>query len=182
LSKDNGQIVAYGIAGFPTYRAVSAADQFDTPVGTRFFGLGGGGEISYSFIKQRAQALIGIIQTRFVHFFNRHWSPILPCDARIQPGNITDLVLLLQYRKKKNVFEVGYNPTFFTNQAVLLSTQTLKTDTFVRNSVYANYVHLFERLPLIGMPGGFGAGINLGRSDRFDTNIFACWLNMTVLV
>lgn len=182
FAHDNGQIVLYGIAGFPTHRAVSAADQFDPLVGTRFFGLGGGGEISYSFIKQRAQALIGIIQTRFVHFFNRSWSPILPCDARIQPGNITDLVLLLQYRKNKHVFEVGYNPTFFTNQAVLLSTQALKTDTFVRNSVYANYLYLFAQLPLIQLPGGLGAGINIGRADRFDTKIFACWLNVTVLV
>jgi hypothetical protein len=182
FAHDNGQAVVYGIAGFPAYRAVSEADQFDPQVGTRVFGLGVGGEVSYSFIKQQAQALIGIIQTRFVHFFNRRWAPILPCDARIQPGNITDLVLLLQYRKKKNVIEVGYNPTFFTDQAVLLPAQTIKTDTFVRNSVYANYLLLFERLPLIKMPGGLGAGINIGRANRFDTKIFACWLNVTVLV
>jgi len=182
FAQNNGQVVVYGLAGFPTHRGVSQADQFDTQVGTRFFGLGGGGEISYSFIKQAKQALIGVLETRFVHFFNRHWSPILPCDARIQPGNITDLVLLLQYRRKKNVIEVGYNPTFFTNQAVLLPAQTIKTDTFVRNSVYANYLHLLEQLPLIKMPGGLGAGINLGRANRFDTKIFACWLNLTMLV
>ncbi len=182
IAHDNGQIVAYGITGFPTHRTVSAADQFDPQVGTRFFGLGGGGEISYSFIKKPQQALVGIVQTRFVHFFNRVWSPLLSCDTHIQPGNITDLVLSLQYRRYKNVIEAGYNPTFFTNQAVLLPAQVVKTDTFVRNSFYANYLHLFPQLPLLKLPGGLGAGINIGRAHRFDTKIFACWLNMTVLV
>jgi len=182
FAHDNGQCVVYGIAGFPTRRKVTLDDQFDPLVGTRFFSLGGGGEISYSFIRTVQRALIGIIQTRFVHFFNRTWFPILPCDAHIQLGDLTDLVLLLQYHKYKNTIEVGYNPTFFTNQAVLLQTQTIKTDTFVRNSIFANYAHMFAQLPLIKLPGALGAGLTIGTSDLFDTKIFGCWLNITVLV
>ncbi|MDZ4152349.1 hypothetical protein, partial [Methylicorpusculum sp.] len=112
------QIVLYGIGGVPTRLALNAHEQFDTLVGTRFFSVGGGMELSNSFISGLKQSLTGIAQARCIHFFDRHWYPVLPRGAKIQPGNVTDFLLSLQYRKKRTVFEVGYNITFFTHQAV----------------------------------------------------------------
>jgi hypothetical protein len=178
---EKGQISFYAIGGVPTKFQVTPQETYDTLVGTRFFGLGAGGELSYSFIKSLKQALIGILQARCVHFFDRAWSPILPCGAQIQPGNLTDLFLIMQYRHKVNIFEVGYNPTFFTNQAALLPTEKIKSPNIVRNSFYANFIHVFKKSLLLKKPGGIGTGINISRSETFDTKIFAWWINLSLL-
>lgn len=178
---DNMQFVLYGIGGIPTKRSVGPDEAQDTLVGTRLFSVGLGAEISQAFINSLKRSLTGIFQVRFIHFFNRRWYPILPCDAKIQPGNVTDLLFTVQYRERKNVFEVGYNPTIFTNQAVLLKTGPIRSDTAVRQAVYGSYGRLFRQLPLTHHPGFLGAGISIARAKRFDTKIFTGWLNVSVL-
>ncbi len=181
FSNDKGQVAFYAITGFPTKYTITVQEAYDTLVGTRFFGLGAGGELSYSFIKTLKQALTAVLQVRCVHFFDRTWSPILPAGGKIQPGNLTDLFMILQYRHKKNIFEIGYNPTFFTNQAVRLCTEKISSPNLVRNSFYANYIHVFKKSLLLKKPGGIGTGFNIGRSGTFDTKIFAWWLNLSLL-
>lgn len=178
---DKGQVSLYAIGGFPTKYQVTAQETYETLVGTRFFGLGAGGEISYTFIRSLKQALAAIVQARCVHFFDRTWYPILPCGAKIQPGNLTDLFMILQYRHKVNIFEVGYNPTFFTNQAALLPTEKITSPNFARNSFYANFIHVFKKSLLLKKPGGIGTGFNISRSKMFDTKIFAWWVNISLL-
>lgn len=176
---DAVQICLFGITGFPTHKGVTAAEQFDPLVGTRFNSLGAGAELSYNFIDERMSTLTGIFQTRFVHFFSRNWFPILPRDARIQPGNITDLLFSARYRYDGTVFETGYNPTFFTNQAVLLRTGTVHSENYVRNSIYATLSHGWKDFPGLHIPLILGTGLNIGRSHHFDTKIIAGWVSLT---
>jgi len=181
IPTEKTQLVFYGLAGFPTKTKVTSLESLDTLVGTRFFSLGIGSEVSYSFIKSLEQSLVGIAQVRFVHFFDRSWSPILPVGSKIQPGNVTDLLFILHYRKKKNMFEVGYNPTFFTNQAAIVNDQTLKSPNFVREGFYFTYSRLFKEFPILKMPGLIGIGFSVANSKFLDTKIWACFLNLSVL-
>jgi len=175
---ENSQLVVYLIGGFPLYNKLTALETFDTLVGTRFCSIGAGSEFSYSFVRTDEQSFNGIMQVRFIHFFNRNWFPILPKNATLQPGNITDLLLACQYRKKHTMLEVGYDITFFTNQAAL-STEVVKTNAFARNSCYVSINHLCKKFPVIPTPVVVGAGLNIGRLNRFDTKITIAWLNFT---
>ncbi len=175
------QIDLYALTGFPTNRKITLFDAQDPLVGTRFYSLGVGSEFSYSFINQEKRNVIFVFQNRFIHFFNRYFYPVLPVGAKIQPGNVTDLLFTLEYRFKFNLLEAGYNPTFFSNQAILLPTREIKSHWFVRNSFYANFNHLFKRCPGINVPIVLGAGLNIGRLKLYDTKIFAAWVNLTAI-
>jgi hypothetical protein len=173
------QYVVYGLAGFPTRRKLTLAERYDTLVGTRFFGLGLGAEASYAIIQSVQQSLIMIGQARFVHFFNRKWYPILPCNAQIEPGNLTDILASVQYRRGKNIFETGYNVTLFSNQAVVVPPQKITTHLFIRQSAYATYSRMFKEFPVLKIPLLLGAGFNIGHAQRFNTKIYAYWLNIS---
>lgn len=175
------QLVPYIIAGFPTHWDVTTAEIQGTLLGTRFYSAGAGLEFSYGFINTLPRALNLIIQLRFLHLFDRHFFPILPCEGTIHPGNVTDALFTIQYREKKGIFEIGYNPTFFTNQAIHLPTETIEGENFVRHSVYFDYAHAFPTSFLCQKPLILGAGCNVGWSKRLDTKIFSCWLNITVV-
>ncbi|MEX0940195.1 MAG: hypothetical protein WDZ41_02455 [Candidatus Babeliales bacterium] len=178
LTKDT-QGVLYGLVGSPTRRKVEPFENFGTLVGTRFFGVGVGSEISYSIINSLKKSLGIIFQNRFIHFFSRNFQPILPADARVQPGNVTDLLGAIQYRKRRTIIEAGYNPTFFTNQAIIFSTQTIKTPGFVRHNAYARINLVSKHILSLKKPFIFGAGFSIGRSKRFDAKIYSVWLNIT---
>lgn len=176
-----GQIALYGLCGFPTWNRVTPSDDFGILVGTRCYGAGFGAEGSYSFMKSLKRSLSGIIQTRFVHFFNRHWNPILPCTAKIMPGNATDLFMIMQYREKRNIFEVGYNATFFTQLGVETACKKEYAPNLVRNSLYTSYTHVFPKSFLFHRPGTIGVGFNYGRTNIFDTKNYSLWVNMSLL-
>lgn len=182
FNEKKGQISLYGLGGVPTKRSINANDIFDPPVGSRLYAAGIGGEISYSFKQTETESFVGLAQTRVVHFFNRSWFPIIAHGGHLQPGNITDMVFLVQYRKYKNVIECGYNPTFFTHQAAVLPTGTVRTNPFIRNAVFANYLHLSKNIPMLHTPGAIGAGCTFSRSKQFNTHIWGAWLNLTILV
>lgn len=175
------QFVLYGLGGLPSKRSVTLFDAQDALVGTRFYTLGIGSELSYSFFNRPKQNLIFVFQNRFLHFFKRSLAPILPADAKVQPGNVTDLLFTLQYRVKANLFEAGYNPTFFSDQAILLKTREIKSHWFVRNSAYASYLYLFKRCPGVNKPIVFGGGLSVAKSAKFDTKIFGAWLNLSLI-
>lgn len=175
------QIALYGIGGIPTRYKLTSQEKFDTLVGTRFFSAGGGVELSSSFIKSLKRSLTGVLQVRGIHFFDRRWTPILPCDAKIRPGDLTDVLFTLQYREKRTVFETGYNISFFSRQAVLLSSGPVKSDTFLRNSVYASVLHLCDQWRLFDKALLLGGGFYVAQSKKFDTKIGSCWLNVSVV-
>lgn len=175
------QVGLYGLAGFPTRRKVTPFEVEDTLVGTRFFGAGVGGEASYNFFSSQQRALTGITQARFIHFFDRKWFPILPCNGEIQPGNVSDIFLLLNYREKKNIFEIGYDATFFTQQAARVECTTIKSPHVTRNSFYTSYSRLFTKKSLIKRPGLLGCGFTYCREKVLDSNIFIFWLNFSLL-
>lgn len=174
------QLVPYGIAGVPTTRKVTLKDKYGPLVGSRFYNIGFGLEASYSFIKEQKQTLSLVLQQRFIHGFNRSWFPILPCDATIQPGNVTDLLGTIQYRRKLTVFESGYNPTFFTNQAVIFPERTVEADSFVRHSAYVSATHLV-RNTTFDKPLLIGGGCGISGSHFFDTRIASIWLDISML-
>ncbi len=175
-----GQAVLYGLAGFPTRRKITLCDQFGPLVGTRLYNLGFGFEGSYSFKDElrRSVALIG--QGRFIHGFDRNWFPILPKGSKIQPGNVTDLLFTFQYREKRTIFETGYNPTFFTNQALIFPTQKIKVDSFVRHSFYASLQHVWLK-GLFGKSTIIGTGFNINKSKKFDTTSITAWVFGTLV-
>ena len=178
---EHGQIVFYGIGGVPSRKKITAQEAQNTLVGTRFNSLGFGSEFSYEFIWSLKRSLIGIAQVRFLHFFERRWFPILPCNALIVPGNITDLLLSLHYREKRHVFEIGYNPTFFSQQAVKLITETIETKTFVRNSFYLDYAYIFSKSLLLKKPLILGGGFSVSKAKKFDSKVFSCYLSISLV-
>jgi hypothetical protein len=177
---DRVQLVGYGLVGIPTRRKITRCDRFGPLVGTRLYGLGCGFEQSYSFINESDRTLSFILQERFIHEFNRNWFPILPEGSKIQPGNFTDVLVCLEYRKKTTIFEIDYNPTIFTHQAVILPTQTIKTDTFVRHSGSLVISHgWFDGL--FSKPTVLGAGCTVSTMKHFDSKTATAWIYGTIV-
>lgn len=173
------QLVFYAIAGFPTHTKISVKDSLGTFVGTRFFSVGAGSEFSYSFINSLTRSLVGIFQNRYIHYFSRSWSPVLPCCSTIQPGDLVDLLFAIKFREKREMFETGYNPTFFFNQSVKTPVAgKVRSEDFVRNGGYVTYAHLFDHLkhPVI-----LGAGFSFNKAKVLDSRIFSGWLNFTII-
>lgn len=179
--KEKWQVAPYLIWGFPSKRQIKETETFDTLVGTRFYSLGEGIEVSYSFIESLEQSLVGIFQQRFIHFFSRNFFPVLDKDSILHPGNVTDVLFTLQYRKLRNIVEFGYNPTFFTNIYVFAPQGTTKTDNFVRNGVYASFAHVCKKFPIITKPTIIGLGFNVSRTKVNDAKTFATWMTFTTI-
>ena len=174
------QLVGYGLAGFPTRREIDRCDRHGPLVGTRIYSLGVGSEASYSFMSELRRSCAVIMQTRFLHGFNRSWFPILPKGSKIQPGNSSDLLLTLQYREKRTIIEGGYSATFFTNQALILPTQKIESDAFVRHGGFVRAGHVVIK-GLFDKPTVFGAGVSVSSSKKFDTTTFTEWVYLTVV-
>jgi hypothetical protein len=177
----NAQIVLYGLAGFPTQWTLKTEELFDPLVGIRFYAVGAGTELSYSFLKTQKRTLTAFLQLRAVHFFSRSWEPILPGGGMLQPGNMSDIYAIAQYHLQRHVVELGYNITFFTNQAVKVAGVTTTQENFRRQTVSGNYLYLFPQLPVVKMPGSLGFGFNVGRATIADTKLAAGWLSASVL-
>jgi|GEM_PF-1025665 len=173
------QLDFYVITGFPTHTIVSRDDALGAFVGTRFFSLGTGGEFSYSFIQQDKRSLISILQARYLHFFSRSWDPVLPCGSTIQPGDIVDLLGAIRYREKTEIFETGYNPTFFLNQAATTpAAGKIRSDNFVLHGVYLSYAHVFlgRAHPLV-----LGAGFSFNGSTFLDARAYVGWIDFSIV-
>lgn len=177
---ENVQLVAYGVAGLPLRRKIEEDDKFTPLVGTRLYTLGIGGEASYSFFSSKAHSCAAIFQGRFLHSFNRSWFPILPEGSKIQPGNVSDLFFILQMRYKLTVFELGYDLTLFTNQAIILPIKKIDANTQVRHSGVATVSHGWLETP-IGKPCILSLGISASHSKTFDANTISVWLNGTIV-
>lgn len=173
------QLVFYGIAGAPTRQKITEQDRLGTFVGTRFFSLGGGAELSYTFVQSPERMVSSLTQTRFIHFFDRGWSPLLPCGSSIQPGDIIDALVATTWREKKDIFELGYNPTFFINQGVTTPERgEVRTPNFVRHGAYVSYSHLFTSRthPIL-----LGASFGFNKSDLFDACTYSGLINCTII-
>lgn len=177
---DKIQLVGYGLWGIPTKRKITRCDRFGPLVGTRLFNLGVGLEFSYAFISELKHSFSFIFQGRFLHGFNRDWDPILPVGGKIQPGNVTDLFFIAQYRRKRTVVEAGYDITVFSNQALILPTQKTETSPFLRHSFYASVSHVFFN-GLFGKPTILGVGVNGNYTKRVDAKVITAFLNCTVV-
>jgi len=174
------QLVGYGLMGFPVRSKVDLFDRYGPLVGTRVYNLGGGVEASYALLKTEQRSCSAIAQARFIHGFNRSWFPILPQGAQIQPGNFTDLFFSLQYREATTIFELGYDATIFSQQAVILLAQKIPAATFVRNSGYASITHGMLK-GWFNKPWIFGVGVNFSRSKKFDAKTLSGWLSCSVV-
>lgn len=172
------QLSIFGLVGFPTTWKVTAFDAQDALVGTRFYGIAAGAELSHALLQNHKQALIFFLQTRLLHFFDRKWEPILPVGGRIQPGNVSDYIFALRYRHIQTMMEVGFNETIFTNQAVKFSGQTVASSAYYRHSFFARLNYLTMRLPMTNKPGSFGGGFLVSRAKRFNTKIVSGWINV----
>ena len=179
---DKAQIVVQALVGFPTKRSVTLSDTFGPLVGTRLFSLGCGAEYSYAIKSTIEKSIIGIAQFRYLHFFNRNWFPILPCKATLIPGETVDFLFALRYRKNLHAFELGYNPTIFINQAVLLNQVKTKVGTFVSNGVYINYSQFCKRVRFGKKPTIFGCGISASKSKQFNSKTVAAWISVSIVL
>ncbi len=178
---EEAQYTMYGLAGFPTKWSISRFDALDGLVGTRFYSVGGGAELSYRFLHTEHSSVAGVIQLRAIHFFDRSWEAIFGPGGRIQPGQLIDLLFSARYLRRLTSVETGYNPTFFVDQAALLPTQTIQSKTAVRHGVYLSVMHLLEHHRLFDKPIALGAGFNFNRLGRFDANSYLAWLNITLI-
>jgi len=169
------QLVGYGLVGFPSTRKITRCDRITPLLGTRFYNIGFGVEGSYSFVSELKRSCAVIAQYRLIHGFNRNWFPILPKGSKIQPGNVQDILLTLQYRKRRTLFEGGYNATIFTNQAVMLSNQTIETESSTRHGGYVAVSHAWLDA-LYGKPFICGAGLNMSHANRFDAKTATVWV------
>ncbi|OGB84749.1 hypothetical protein A3F66_01150 [candidate division TM6 bacterium RIFCSPHIGHO2_12_FULL_32_22] len=175
------QIVPYIINGIPINRKLDSDERFDNFIGTRYYGLGAGTEFIYSFVNRDETNLNGVLVARSVHFFPRRWTPVLPCSVTVQPGNVTDFLIAGQYRKKNSIVEAGYDATFFTNQATLLTTGSIDEPRSIRQSFYANFAHLITKVPVIPSPVMFSVGFFVASLKQYDTKISSFWTSFTIL-
>lgn len=170
------QLVGYGLVGLPSMRKITRCDRLGPLLGTRVYNLGFGIEGSHSFISELKKSLSAIVQYRLIHGFNRNWFPILPEGSKIQPGNVSDILLTLQYRKKRTVVEGGYDATIFSNQAIIVPTQgKIKTNTFLRNAGYVTLSHAWFDA-FYGKPFICGAGLNVTHAKQFDAKTVTMWV------
>ena len=130
-------ITAYGLAGVPTLRKITQCDMYGPVLGTRLFSTGAGLEFAYLPFKSPDNTVLLLFQARCIHFYTRHWAPVLPCDDKLAPGNQTDLLWAINYKHKKMVYEAGYNLTLHTNQAVITPQETTKGSHYTYNGYYA---------------------------------------------
>lgn len=174
------QLGMYGLVGLPTKSSVSRHESPGPLVGSRFYSVGGGLEISNSFRNNAYSDLICIAQLRVVHFFSRTWEPILPQGGKIQPGQTIDILLSLRYRQNRTLFEGGYNPTFFINQTLILPTEIVPTETIVRQGGYISFTHLTEQKPF-GKPLVLAAGFTGTYTQKLSARAYSMWFNITLI-
>ena len=177
---ENTQFTLYGLVGFPTRWKTTRFDAQEPLVGTRFYGLGGGAELSYRVIHRDEQNLATILQVRAIHFFTRNWETLFGPGGRIQPGELIDVLLSVRYHHQRTALETGYNATLFVNQAALLPTETIKSKTALRNGTYISFMHLLTQT-LGDKPVALGAGFQFNRLGRFDANSYLAWINVTLI-
>lgn len=177
---DNVQFSLYGLVGLPVHRKVTLDERYDPLVGVRVYRFGAGAELSLSFLNKLRRSVSAIVQARFIHGFKRSWFPILPHGTKIQPGNFTDLLLAIRFRKNNTLIEVGYSGTFFTNQAIVSSTKKIHDPPHLSNNGYINIQHSCrtskDKKPFI-----VSGGLSGGGSKYFHEKVFAIWLAVTLL-
>jgi hypothetical protein len=170
------------LAGLPAGTTVRKDDRYGPLVGSRFYGAGFGTEASYAFIEEKKQTLSAIIQQRFVHFFSRNWFPVLPACDTIVPGNFTDLLVALQYRRQVTAYEAGVDFTFFTNQGVKTPAAMVSTANFTRYAGYINVLHLIRSTVQEGRkPIVIGGGVNVSGTKVFHAKTYSVWLGVTIV-
>lgn len=175
------QLIGYGLVGLPTKRKITRCDRFGPLLGTRLYSIGFGAEASYSFMSKLRRSCAGIAQYRLIHGFDRDWFPILPEGSKIQPGNVSDVLLTLQYRERQTILEAGYNATIFTHQATISpSMQKTKIKNTVRHGGFFSLSHGWFK-GLLGKPFICGAGCNISHSKVFDAKTVTGWIYGTII-
>lgn len=142
------QILVHWLTGIPLKWKVTLAEQNDPLVGTRTFATGPVIEWAYDFIRNTEyDVFVGFIG-RFLHRFQRSYQPIIPANARFNPGNLIDLLTLIHYRHYGHNLETGYVATLFINQSYRFpdSIQRLPSGRF--HSIYIDYFYYYERLSM----------------------------------
>lgn len=176
------EFVIYGIGGIPIERKLTTQDQFDTLIGTRCYALGAGYEISYAFFNNLEQALTVMFQNRFLHFFGRNGYPILSSkQSEIHLGNVTDFLLALRYRYRRNVYETGANLTVLSQAYLKLHPGYLGTKAYTRESFYLTFTHICSRFPLVTQPVFLGVGGIMTYASRYHTKSFSVWCNFSII-
>lgn len=174
------QVVGYGLMGIPLKTSINECDKFGPFVGSRIYNVGAGAELSYSFIDELPKSFAIIAQGRFIHGFDRSWDPILPKGGQIQPGNVTDFLLTLQYRQWRAIVEGGYNATQFSNQALILPLQKITSQAFVRHSWYATLSRATLK-SIFDIPAIYGVGFNYSTTRKFDAKTLTGWVYFTLV-
>lgn len=175
---DRWQIVLYGMGGIPTHRSVTVEQRHNFLVGTRFFSWGIGSEFSYAFIKEPDKSLIGVFQNRFVHLFSRKLVPILPADATLNPGNFSDLLCAIQWRRKTNFVQFGYDLTMFTNHNITSPIEIENRPNIFRNSFYVLLNRAYKKFLFMPVPIVLGMGSSVAFAKQYHVRNFAVWLSL----
>ena len=176
LPQEDLELVVYGLIGVPTRHHVCPFEFTNALVGTRFWSIGGGAEVAYLLMHEEDRSSYAIAQLRFIHFFDRSYFPVLPCNTRVQPGNVTDLLLTFQHHEGPNTFEGGYNLTAFTDRALIVDRQDVIRDrTVLRNSFYLGVSHISRNDCDPSKSITLGTGLSTAWENRFNMQSFSWW-------
>lgn len=139
------QLLVHWLTGIPLTKKVSLIEINQPLWGTRTYATGPVIEAIYDFVRnQEYDIFIGLI-TRFLHRFKRHYTPILPPDALLNPGNSLDVLALLHYRHYGQNIEVGYIYSTVDNVSYRFIDHTQRFPSERYHSLYADYFYYSEQ-------------------------------------
>lgn len=151
------QLLVHWLTGIPLTKKVSLIEINQPLWGTRMYATGPVVEAIYDFVRnEEYDIFIGLI-ARFLHRFKRHYTPILPPDALLNPGNSLDVLALVHYRHYDQNIEVGYVYSKFDHASYRFidHIQHLPTERYY--SLYADYFYYYE-------PQSMGFEINMAKT------------------
>ena len=141
------QIIGYLQAGFPTKKFGVILEDFPSLIGTGLFSFGPGLELSYALFEDNKQTLGVACQARLLHFFKS--SIKARPSERLHPGNETDALWSLHYRRWEHHIDVGYVITAYTNSFINTKQERRKLSSLNENNVYISYMYQPENLPIV---------------------------------
>lgn len=157
------QLLLHWLIGIPLTKKISLSEINQPLWGTRTYATGPTIEFCYDFVRNEAHDIfIGLI-TRLLHFFGRHYEPILPANALLHPGNSLDILALFHYRYYGQNFECGYVYTHFNKASYQFIDHTQKLPSQNYNSFYVDYFYYHQKLSM-----GFECNITKNFGKPYD--------------
>lgn len=151
------QLLVHWLTGIPLTKKVSLAEVNQPLWGTRTYATGPVIEGVYEFVRSEADDIfIGLI-ARFLHRFERRYTPILPANAFLHPGNTLDILALFHYRHYTQNIEAGYVFSRYSKISYEFPDHIQRFSTERYDSFYLDYFYYYA-------PRSMGFEINITKT------------------